>query len=250
LGDAPLGKEITGYFERLLSGDPQVEPWPSWWQKHARELRAKLSPGQFMRVKLAPHRELRELLERERRIRGELSPGPSLFDAIDEGSLDAVKNVVQSGVSVDSLDEEGESALYRAVGQGNLEIIGWLLDAGARDQRAWEAALMLPDSPASGQSSVPRVKQEIVEQFLRSGEDANALFEDHMTPLMHAARGSLELVALLLAHGAEVDAFDKSGLSPLAHAARSRRREVVELLAPLTDSEERERVAAERGFGG
>ncbi len=144
-------EEIRRYFERTLAGDPEIEPWTSWWRRNAGRLKKLMSPGAFLRLKWTPTKEIRELFASERRRGGSDSPG--------------------------------------------------------------------------------------------HGADPNAEFEDRLTPLMVAARGSAELVSRLLEAGAEVNGvWDDSAQSPLGHAAAAGNRETYELLAPLTEGEERERV--------
>ncbi len=59
----------------------------------------------------------------------ELTPG--LFDAITNNNIDEIIDILNEGVSVDALDEDGYSALHTACYYGNDEIIKLLLERGA-----------------------------------------------------------------------------------------------------------------------
>lgn len=102
---------------------------------------------------------------------------PVFLDAAAEGDLDEVKRLMEvEHVHVDVCNEEGITALHRAAGYGQEEMVKFLLDSKAR---------------------------------------VNVVDADGWTPLHNAASsGCLSIVKILLAHGANVEAETDSKETP------------------------------------
>lgn len=108
-------------------------------------------------------------------------PSQRLVDAVYEGDAKTVRKELKKGVfNVNLADSFGDTLLCTAAMRGSLEIVQFLLDAGA---------------------------------------DVNLKDSHDGTPLHHASgRGHVSVVRLLLEKGALVDTFDQYGDTPLYYA--------------------------------
>ena len=120
-----------------------------------------------------------------------------LTAAILGSQMARVASLLRRGAPVNAADKYGTTPLYKAAVQGETEIVGMVLDAGADANR-------------------------------ESGG------EDEGTPLCAAASwGQTEIVRLLLQHGADPNAIDtpnKGSMTALGWAERNGHAEVVKLL--------------------
>jgi len=115
-----------------------------------------------------------------------------LFDAVKEGDIAKVKNLLIRGANVNAKDKDGRTPLHHAATIGHVEIARFLLERGA---------------------------------------NVNAKDKDGRTPLHHAATiGHVEIARFLLERGANVNAKGKNGNTPLHYAVRNGHVEVVNLL--------------------
>jgi len=132
------------------------------------------------------------------------------------GNLDAVKKRIESGVPVDSYDEQERTALYMAVSRRHPALIDYLLKAGADvhktighdDDRSSKGGGPIFISWSNGLNplmiSARDGTVEIAEKLLNAGADPNR-GKESITPLMAACYcGHLEMAKLLVARGAEV----------------------------------------------
>ena len=133
------------------------------------------------------HIEALEILSngiRMREFQEQASPNTiALIDALLERRYDDFQTILATGIDVNSLDEEGCTAIFVAVLMDSREAVHTLLEAGAN-----------PDL-------------------------GNMM--DGRTPLMiltHRSNESLEICNLLLQYGASIDATDQNGITPLIHA--------------------------------
>ncbi|GAB1290579.1 Ankyrin repeat, SAM and basic leucine zipper domain-containing protein 1 [Apodemus speciosus] len=115
--------------------------------------------------------------------------------ALTTGDISLVKELLDSGINVDSSFRYGWTPLMYAASVANVELVRFLLDRGA---------------------------------------NASFDKERLMTPIMYAARdGHTQVVALLVAHGAEVNAQDENGYTALTWAARQGHKNVILKLLEL-----------------
>lgn len=135
---------------------------------------------------LARNREIYELL-RNRGWKGE-----ALFEAVYAGNVDAVLDQISKGMSIDTINPDGESPLFVAAANGQGELLQALLSKGANPMLASNY---------------------------------------QWTPLYVAAfRGHLECVKRLLAHGAKPNVPVPGGDTPLGAALAKAYHEVAEEL--------------------
>ncbi len=122
------------------------------------------------------------------------------------GTTEIVSDL-QSGVSPDSLDREGRSALIHASFQGNTEIAELLLRYGATVDMLWLSGLlsMSPLIAATTNGST-----EIIKLILSHGAKVDLQINGGFSALMMAVKQT-ETVQLLLEHGAQVDLKNNDG---------------------------------------
>ncbi|MGB9178194.1 MAG: ankyrin repeat domain-containing protein [Pyrinomonadaceae bacterium] len=156
-------------------------------------------------------------------------PDEPLVKATFEGDLQAVKDLLATGIDVNRRDKEtNTTALDEAIGRGNREITQALLDAGAdvnsRNNRR-QTALMRVDDDGTAQ---------LVEDLVRAGAKVNAKDEDGDTALILAASYSnAEVVQALVRAGARIDAGNSEGRSAIMKAAEYGNLEIVKMLFDL-----------------
>lgn len=143
---------------------------------------------------------------------------PELFNsrllaAVRKGDSSKVGQLLEAGAKADSVDENGESAIFVASTNGNTEIVDLLLGAGA-DVNVDRGDQVFPLHRAAMGGFV-----ETVRSLLRGGADVNVANRYRLTPLHSASfEGHSDVVELLLQAGAFVDARDTGNETPL-HSA-------------------------------
>ncbi|HET6492820.1 MAG TPA: ankyrin repeat domain-containing protein, partial [Burkholderiales bacterium] len=130
------------------------------------------------------------------------------------GDSDAVRRLLDLGLAVDTVDEQGCTALLRAAGGGHRDTVELLLARGADPQLAAHTGA----TPLS--AAVSMRQGEIVDRLLAAGATLEQRLPGDVTVLMLAAAlGLPDLCARLLTAGANVQAADAQGLTPLHCAA-------------------------------
>ncbi|MHC9086360.1 ankyrin repeat domain-containing protein [Luteimonas sp. RIT-PG2_3] len=134
--------------------------------------------------------------------------------AATAGDVGAVRRLLDLGLAVDTIDNQGCTALLRAAGGGHRAVVDLLLDRGADPQHA-------AHSGATPLSAAVSMRQgDIVERLLQAGAGLEQRLPNDVTVLMLAAAlGLPDLCARLLTAGANVHATDSQGLTPLHCAA-------------------------------
>jgi len=153
--------------------------------------------------------------------------GAKLIQAVKDGDLQTVQDLLTAGVEVNAKDYDGRTALMWAAYEGSMEIVGVLFENGA-DVNAKNSkgvtALML----AADQNHM-----EITKLLLAKDADINAKTTDNgQTALMTAATksGRTAVVRLLLENGAEINAENNKGATALVVAACTGDTEAVNIL--------------------
>jgi ankyrin repeat protein len=158
-----------------------------------------------------------------------------LIDAIKNGNLAEVKNLIQRGVSFDIFDifnffihcsRHSYTLIEWAAKNGYIEIFKLLLEKGAnihQQNHSWHTSLIL----AAENGHIKIVKLLLK----RDNVCVNYTYWYGNTALMEAAaKGRIEIVKLLLEKGADVNKADYYGNTALMRAAANGRIEIVKLL--------------------
>ncbi len=149
----------------------------------------------------------------------------AFHNAVLEGNLAKVRQLVESGTDVDTKDEFGCTPSYWALSAGQKKVFAYLLSQGADvTAKTNDGCTLLHQACKAGFT-------EIVKQLIAKGVEVDAKPDSGNTPLKIAARaGHKEIVKLLIANGADVNVTAKNGKHPLGDAAVNGHEEVVRLL--------------------
>ncbi|XP_054272669.1 putative leucine-rich repeat-containing protein DDB_G0290503 [Macrosteles quadrilineatus] len=126
--------------------------------------------------------------------------------AVDCGVKECVGLMVDSGVNISCVDNNGNTALHITARQGFFNIMSLLLKHGANCNSANNAGEM------ALHIATEQEHRDLVELLLQAGAQVNVVDAENRTPLMLAARvGQSSIVSLLLKYGASLDACDNNG---------------------------------------
>src|SRR5207247_5702206 len=154
---------------------------------------------------------------------GDAAPGRVLVRAAAEGDLETVASQINRGVSVDSIGDDGDTALLAAIRRGRTRVVSFLLHRGA-DLRSCSPTAM---DVASRQGYV-----DIVKLLIRHGVSARSSMAGGFTALhAAAAKGHVSVAEVLIDRGADVNSVAHGTSTPLHEAATNRGgRAIIELL--------------------
>jgi len=143
-----------------------------------------------------------------------------LVPAIQSNNLAAIEALIKAEVTVDTFDEEGCTALYKAVEVDDIDIVNALINAGADVNKANTSETGLtPLMLAAGEGRI-----EIMKALLAKGASVNATNSDGWSALMVVAiTGKAEVVKVLIEHGADVNQVSKLDNTALCMAAKQGR---------------------------
>jgi ankyrin repeat protein len=126
-----------------------------------------------------------------------------LLDAIRRGDRATVERLIAERANVNAAEADGTTALNRAAGGEDVEIVALLIKGGA-DVHAANQYGVTPLTTACAMGN-----RGIVDLLLKSGADANSRLPEGETVLMTAARtGRLDIVRALLTRGSAVNAVE------------------------------------------
>ena len=131
----------------------------------------------------------------------------AIFSAVEDGDLELVKFLIDNGAKVDVRNDDKETPLMMIEEETPVEIVKLLLQQGAKVNRVdadGDTALI--------RAADSRAKPEILKALIDAGADLNIQNEEGMTALMTAAdENDLENVRVLLEAGADVNLRDAEG---------------------------------------
>ena len=159
----------------------------------------------------------------------------ALVEAADEGDIDDVRSLLESGASVNARVDGDGSPLIAAARNGNMALVRFLLDRGADPGMGVEG---------DGNPLIMAAREghlAIVQLLIDKGADVNQMVDGDENALIQASgEGHLEVVKLLVARGADVNArawadaaFERPNgewRTPLSMARRGGHRAVIEFL--------------------
>ena len=152
-----------------------------------------------------------------------------LHDAIEEGNIERIEQLIAGGADVNFKDKYKNTALHLAIKQVNILLNKHLADKGL--------SLNLSDfrTESPQYETIKTIKQHYVRVvhtlLLNKETDINARNIHGQTPLYTAAQeGYVEMVNLLIDKGADIDASNSMGNSPFYAATEQGHVEVVNLL--------------------
>ena len=151
-----------------------------------------------------------------------------IADAAMERDHAAVQLLLKQKADVNAAQGDGTTALHWAAYNDDLEMMQWLIQAGADLSATTRLGAMTPLVIAATNGNAATVQQ-----LLKAGADANAANSNGTTPLMMAAAaGKPEAIKLLLDAGADPNARDLTNdQTPVMFAAALNRGEAIRLLA-------------------
>ena len=144
------------------------------------------------------------------------------------GDLSLVQQLIAEGEIVDSLDRDGRTPLFHAVGDGKIEIVSELIASGANVNAKGKIKLETPLHFAAQE-----YRLAIAGRLLRHGAEVDAQDAYGNTPLSTAvfhSSGRGEMIKILLAHGANKNLKNKYGVSPASLAATIANYDMVQFL--------------------
>ncbi|KAL4095549.1 hypothetical protein PRIC1_008923 [Phytophthora ramorum] len=132
--------------------------------------------------------------------------------AVKAGDVAKLQKLLESGVNLDTKDEDDRTPLHWACATGRLDVAEFLLEhtqaaVNVQDDAGW-TPLMSAASAGHG---------NIVGLLLSKGADANVPNENGQIPL-HYHRGRQEIAELLLDYTRDVNQADNIGSTPLMRA--------------------------------
>lgn len=151
-----------------------------------------------------------------------------IADAAMESDHAAVQSLLKQKVDVNVAQGDGTTALHWAAYSDDLEMMQWLIQAGADLSATTRLGAMTPLAIAATNGNAATI-QELV----KAGADPKAANSNGTTPLMMAAAaGKPEAIKLLLDAGADPNARDLTNdQTPVMFAAALNRSQAIRLLA-------------------
>ncbi|KMQ91742.1 ankyrin repeat domain-containing protein 17, partial [Lasius niger] len=149
-----------------------------------------------------------------------------LMEAASAGHVQVAKILLEHGAGINTHSNEfKESALTLACYKGHLEMVRFLLEAGAdQEHKTDEMHTALMEASMDGHVEVARL-------LLDSGAQVNMPTDSFESPLTLAACGGhVDLAMLLIERGANIEEVNDEGYTPLMEAAREGHEEMVALL--------------------
>ena len=146
-----------------------------------------------------------------------------LFFAADVGDLERVKLLVEQGMDKDVIDAaNGKTPLYKASRNGHLPVVRYLVEQGARKDRAnFNGVAPLIVASYKGHT-------DVVHYLLEQGADKDKPTDRGNSSLHFAVRfGHLDIVMLLLVYGADLNARNDNGEMPIDKTSNEEIRQIL-----------------------
>jgi ankyrin repeat protein len=146
--------------------------------------------------------------------------GSLLHCAIADKQGEIVKDLLENGASLDSIDSNNQTPLIAAIYGGKLDLVELLIAKGAE----------VNDRDSNGQTplmaAIKLQQLDLVELLIAKGAKVDNRDSNGQTPLIAAISGDkLDIVEILIAKGAKVNDRNKDGQTPLIAAINNGRLE-------------------------
>lgn len=124
------------------------------------------------------------------------------FDAVKSGDIEVLKQALESGSSVNAVDELKNTALHYAAKQADLNVMRLLIENGAD--------LNAPNDKLSTPLHLTEKNVDAIRILLEAGAEPNLKDADYDYPYYFAFYGSMtrELTKLYIKHGANLMLYD------------------------------------------
>ena len=124
------------------------------------------------------------------------------FEAAKNGDSEALKQTLESGFDVNSVDEKKNTALHHAASKAHLDAMRLLIEHGA--------GLDLTNDRLSTPLHLTEKNMDAIRILLEAGADPNLQDADYDYPYYFAFYGSMtrELTKLYIRHGANLMLYD------------------------------------------
>ncbi len=143
----------------------------------------------------------------------------SLHKSVINGDVEGVRKALRKGVSVDTENRSGKTAVSIAIKKNNPQLVELLLSEGAHTDTP---PIILAASSDS---------RDVAELLLSKGADVNTKDSSEWTALMHAVSNiSQPTSELLISKGADVNYQTDTGITPLMVSTSTPGVELAELL--------------------
>jgi len=150
--------------------------------------------------------------------------GFELILAAENGDSSEVNRLIDSGAEINSVTDDGVSALMYAAQNGHDEIVNILMDRGADpDLRSFNGFSALVAAIRQGNLST-------AELLIRKGADVNLPDFNDVTPLMYACAYDYYMSDMLIYYGADIEKQDNKGYNALIAACINNNYELAVLL--------------------
>ncbi|CAK0800614.1 unnamed protein product [Prorocentrum cordatum] len=142
----------------------------------------------------------------------------ALMHAAQGGNLQVVSFLVEKGARIAAKDDTGETALMKACKDGHVDIVQYLMNAQVMQRRKIAGPLTLIGDV---EMTIANEKRRVLD--MKDDEGVNALMKA-------AEQGESDVVRLLLDEGASPDAKDDEGWNVLMWAALQGHEDICEML--------------------
>ena len=162
-------------------------------------------------------------------IGGLLSFGPNaqgIHDSARLGEVAALKQQIDAGVAIESLDGRGDTPLIAAAYSGQFASVRQLLDSGAKvNGRSNRGMTALHAAAYSGHTHIAAM---LIDHGADMDDQRNQF---RITPLHAAAEENHpEIVAMLISEGAAIDLKEANAITPLSRAGWRGNWQIFEML--------------------
>ena len=149
-----------------------------------------------------------------------------LLKAVNADDISRIKNLLNEGLDVNGMNEDGWSALMVAASKGSMEILKLLIENGAaldvKNRQGGQTALIF---------AAHWGHTEVVRYLIAKGANLNVQMDDGWTALIDSiSRGNLEVAKILIESGADTNVKSNTGWTALMAAAYENHPDIVDLL--------------------